>query len=187
MKYRSSFLIKIVFIIFLLLLIGFFLIFNTNKHYLLNNLLLESIVQPKVVNTQIPVFDLVIPYNSIKIKSTSYHGKWLLIRFWATWCSICKEELFLLEKFAEYFNKKLQIVLISIDEDWNKVNKLFVYPPSVFELGWDRDSKIAKQFKVSKLPESFLISPEGCILIKFTGFRNWKSKEILKYFHNILD
>jgi thiol-disulfide isomerase/thioredoxin len=56
-------------------------------------------------------------------KLSDWHGKTLLVNFWATWCGPCREEMPLLVKLqAEYGGQGLQIVGIAADEtDQGKV------------------------------------------------------------------
>ncbi|MDB5742878.1 MAG: putative thioredoxin family protein [Polaromonas sp.] len=48
---------------------------------------------------------------------SAYHGKLLLVNFWATWCPPCVEELPLLDFFyQENKDKNLQVVGLAVDQ-----------------------------------------------------------------------
>ena len=48
----------------------------------------------------------------------SYHGKPLLVTFWATWCEPCRDEYPMLNELAkEYAPKGLHVVGVNLDDD----------------------------------------------------------------------
>jgi thiol-disulfide isomerase/thioredoxin len=62
-----------------------------------------------------PVLVDVAGYNRVVAK---YHGKPLLVTFWATWCEPCREEYPLLINLAkEYSPRGLSIFGVSMDDD----------------------------------------------------------------------
>src|SRR6516164_4809034 len=53
-----------------------------------------------------------------------YHGKVLLLDFWATWCTGCKQEIPWFVEFQRKFGaKRFAVVGVSLDEDGWKVLK----------------------------------------------------------------
>ncbi len=51
-----------------------------------------------------------------------YHGKALLVNFWATWCEPCRDEFPMLNELAkQYAPKGLHVVGISLDDDGEMV------------------------------------------------------------------
>ena len=51
------------------------------------------------------------------ISTAAYHGKVVLINFWATWCPPCREEIPEMIGLAKKFSGNLQIIGASIDDD----------------------------------------------------------------------
>ncbi|MHB8424891.1 MAG: TlpA disulfide reductase family protein [Gammaproteobacteria bacterium] len=61
-------------------------------------------------------------------KLADWHGKVLLVNFWATWCPPCREEIPLLVKLqAQYAAQGLQIVGIATDEQSEEGVRKFVH------------------------------------------------------------
>ena len=101
----------------------------------------------------------------------SYHGKWVLVNFWATWCPPCRAEipdLIALQK--QYQNGKLTIIGIAMDYDSpaqvsDFVRQMHINYPIV--LGNDL---IAQQVgEVQGLPTSYLFDPQGKIVAYQVG------------------
>jgi len=96
-------------------------------------------------------------------------GKFVLICFWATWCSHCRTELPHLKAASKAFAKRKDFVIIgvSLDED-DAVLRRFVkeqqitWPQLFGESG--RVTKIKQVLGVRGIPSTFLFGPAGSIL-----------------------
>lgn len=90
--------------------------------------------------------------------------KYILIDFWASWCSPCRKEIPNLKKlYAQYADKGFQIVSISIDKkeaDWTKALK-------EEQLQWPNflDTEgISELYKVKFVPTMYLIDEQGVMV-----------------------
>ena len=105
---------------------------------------------------------------------SDYHGKWLIVSFWAEWCSPCLEEIPELNHlYAEREMHNLAIIGISYDplkneelseliEKWNIQYPIMASSPMP-----------VLPFKLpKKLPGNYIISPDGDILAKLSGTQN---------------
>jgi cytochrome c biogenesis protein CcmG/thiol:disulfide interchange protein DsbE len=105
-----------------------------------------------------------------KIKLKTYHGKVVLLNFWATWCAPCQVEL---PKFETWQNELgaqgLQIVAVSMDDDaalvHSTVRRLHLDFPVVMG-----DARLGDEYGgVLGLPVTYLIDRDGRIVAKFEG------------------
>lgn len=103
------------------------------------------------------------------IKISSFKGKYILLDFWASWCSPCRREFPGLKKlYQNYSAKGFEIIGISIDrkyEDWIKaIEKDELQWPQLLDEGSTYAGKAARLYKVLDIPKNFLINPGGKII-----------------------
>jgi peroxiredoxin len=91
-----------------------------------------------------------------------YRGKVLLLDFWATWCSGCKQEIPWFDAFQRQFGAEhLAVVGVSLDEGgWGVLKPFLAKTPVPYRvlLG---DQPTAKRYGIENLPDTFLIDKQG--------------------------
>lgn len=94
-----------------------------------------------------------------------YRGKYVMIDFWASWCSPCRASFpAIAEIYGKYHSKGLEIIGLSLDrseEAWRKAVKQENVPwPQVL----DAKGITAKVYAVSAIPHLVLVDPDGKIM-----------------------
>ena len=96
------------------------------------------------------------------VRLKEYRGKVILLDFWATWCTGCKKEIPWFSEFQKTYGAKgLAVVGVSMDEGgWNVVKPFLAgtHVPYRMLLG---DDRIARQYGIQNLPDTFLIDRQG--------------------------
>jgi peroxiredoxin len=100
----------------------------------------------------------------------SYRGKIVLLDFWATWCTPCRDEIPHFVEFQDKYREQgFQVIGISMDDDPKPVRQFYQrfkmnYPVAV------GNEEVAQTYGgVLGLPITFLISRDGRIAAKYVG------------------
>jgi peroxiredoxin len=92
----------------------------------------------------------------------NYHGKVVLLDFWATWCTGCKQEIPWFSEFQQaYRSRGLAVIGVSLDDGGWQVLKPFLaehHVPYTMLLGNDA---MARQYGIETMPDTFLIDRQG--------------------------
>ncbi len=118
------------------------------------------------VNDQTKNFTL-LNMRGDSISLDKYKGKYVILDFWASWCGPCrKENKYLLEAYNKYKNKNFDILSVSLDIDMEAWKKAIQKDGLIWEQLIDDNKKTQQLYKVSAIPQNFLIDPQGKIIEK---------------------
>lgn len=94
-----------------------------------------------------------------------------LLHVWATWCGPCQKEFPEIEAIQREFGPRgLRIVAVSVDEGNDDPVKAFVREKgATFEIGRDPDGSVRRLYQGIGVPESYLISADGRLLVRQFG------------------
>lgn len=90
-----------------------------------------------------------------------------LLVFWATWCPTCREEIPILNEWAEQF-PDLQIVGVNVQEPLERVKPFAEKEGIHYPILLDREAEVAHQYGLVGIPAVILIAKGGKIL--YYGF-----------------
>jgi len=124
--------------------------------------------------------------NSVAL--SQFKGKPVLFFFWGTWCEACKEDIVLLEKFAERTKDCVTVVTVVVDGEREKrarqiVSKLKITLPVLLIC----KENVIDTYEIRMIPTVIFVDQEGFLIGKAVGQRDWSgptawsvTKELLK-------
>jgi cytochrome c biogenesis protein CcmG/thiol:disulfide interchange protein DsbE len=97
-------------------------------------------------------------------------GKAVFLNFWASWCTPCRTEAKDLEAAWQRLRDKNMVFLGVALQDTERNSRAFLQEFNIsYPNGWDDSGKIAVDYGVWGIPESFFIDPQGRITYKHVG------------------
>ncbi|NPA36227.1 MAG: TlpA family protein disulfide reductase [Chlorobi bacterium] len=173
--------------LFFALLIG--MIIPDSRRIISSTVIRYTMMQPKENNDLIFVTkdDLnwkLISEDGKQVSPSQSFGKPIFINFWATWCPPCIAEMPSIQSFYDKYRDRVDFYLISNENIalMKKHLKKRELTLPVYSLA----SPVSGKFKSRKIPTSFLISPEGKIVMIKQGAADWDGSKVFSIVDKML-
>ncbi len=116
--------------------------------------------------------------NGENVPLKTFKGRTILVHFFATWCEPCREELPALKRFLTRSAPNASVVAISVAEVDPRVRRFFEQMPVNFPVLLDRDRAIAKSWKISSLPTTYVLDANMKPVLMFEADFAWDTVDV---------
>lgn len=100
-----------------------------------------------------------------EVSLSDFRGKYLLLDFWASWCSPCRASFPEVARISEKYKPKGVVVVgISLDRTEKPWRKALAEENATWLQLWDKDGNVGRDYAIRTIPHMILISPDGHIV-----------------------
>lgn len=126
--------------------------------------------------------------NGRKISLSDHRGKVVLVNIWATWCPPCRQEMPSMQRlYARFKGDNFEILAVSIDSTGREVVAPFMRKMNLtFRALLDPKETIKPLYRITGVPESFIIDKDGILVEKIIGPINWATPEVFLFFRELI-
>ena len=115
--------------------------------------------------------DFDLPGKQAPVRLSDSKGKVIYLDFWASWCGPCKQSFPWMNALQEkYKSKGLEVIAVNLDANNEDALKFLATTPAKFTVAFDSKGRTPLQYGVKGMPTSYLISPDGKIIMQHMGF-----------------
>ena len=102
---------------------------------------------------------------------SNYRGKVVIVDFWASWCVPCRQSFPWLNAMNEEFRDDGLVILgVNTDVDAAEAEQFLEEFPATFEIIYDPEGELARDFEVVAMPSSYVFSRNGELDTLHLGF-----------------
>jgi peroxiredoxin len=105
------------------------------------------------------------------VKLSELRGRVVLVNFWATWCTPCKQELpFFNTLYGRYRNLGLEVLGINIDKVSAQGDQMSKALGLSFPVLLDPSGKTSDLYQIRSMPTTYVVAKDGTVRHVHWGF-----------------
>ncbi|HIE40311.1 MAG TPA: TlpA family protein disulfide reductase [Thiomicrorhabdus sp.] len=121
-----------------------------------------------------------VTYDNEPFELHQLRGKVVILRLWATWCGVCREEAPKFLVFSKKLDDSVVVVSVSVDENLNAPKEYLLEYPDEFLHLFDQSMVQSKLvLKANVIPQVYVIDQEGVLRYYSVGTNDW-GEDMLK-------
>jgi peroxiredoxin len=104
------------------------------------------------------------------LRMSSFRGRPVVVNFWATWCTSCREEIpQLAAAYDRFSDDALVIIGVDLQESVAAVRRFADEFGMQFPVVIDKDGRVADRYRLLGVPTTYFIDRDGLVRSVFTG------------------
>lgn len=163
--------VRIIALVVAVCLVGFAVLLATRKP-----VNMQTVPSPLINKPAPPISGAALDGQPVSL--ASYSGRFVLVNFFASWCTPCHDEEKALVTFAST-NKDVSVLGVAYDDAASSAKGFLSEYGAKYQAIADLNGQVALAYGVSEPPQSYLISPNGVILTEIVGPVNLASLDQL--------
>jgi peroxiredoxin len=105
------------------------------------------------------------------VRLSELRGQVVMINFWASWCSPCRQELPLLNKiYAQYRAAGFMLLAVNVDDNRKDAEAMLKRLGLRFPTLFDDSKAVAKLYGVDTMPATLVIDRDGRVRFVHRGY-----------------
>jgi len=120
------------------------------------------------------------------VKLSDYYGKVIYLDFWASWCSSCVKALPLFSQWQKELGDDFVVISVNVDEEKSDGIAMAKKLGLDYPIAYDGKLSVARMYKATALPFSFIIDKNGDIHYRHVGFRDKDAIKLKAMIVNLL-
>jgi peroxiredoxin len=109
--------------------------------------------------------------NGRNVRLSELRGQVVLVNFWASWCSPCRQELPLLGKlYAQYRSAGFTLLVVNVDDNRKDAEAMLKRLDLRFPTLFDGSKSVAKLYGVDMMPATLVIDRDGRVRYVHRGY-----------------
>jgi len=118
--------------------------------------------------------------NGVERTLSDYRGKVVFLNFWATWCPPCRTEMPSMQKLHEkLMSDDFVMLAVGLDKSRRKIRDFIREGKYTFTVLVDSENRVARKYRVTGIPTTYIIDKNGAVVLKEVGARDWATAEVV--------
>jgi peroxiredoxin len=122
-----------------------------------------------------------INLNGEEVALSDYHGKKVILNFWATWCTYCREGMpHKQEIYEKYKEEGVEVIAVNITKSETSQKQVEDYVTGeglTFTVLLDELGDVTRMYRIQGTPTTYFIDSEGVLQGKRVGLMNYEGIE----------
>lgn len=100
----------------------------------------------------------------------NHRGEWVVVNFFATWCTPCRIEDPQIQQFVDsHRGQPVRVISVAFSDDAESIREFWTTERNSWPVIPSDTGSIALDYGVTKVPESYVVAPSGLVVAGFYG------------------